>query len=76
MNALLKHFELMDDAMAEVYRQKSLAERTMIGSRMWMSARSILRGSIRTLHPDWTEERVNREIACRISHGVVSDQPP
>lgn len=63
--------EVMDDAMAEVLRQKTEVERLRICSRMWRSARVILGAAIRSDHPDWGEEAVNREIARRISHGVV-----
>jgi hypothetical protein len=67
--------EMMDDAMADVLRNKTEAERLRIAGRMWQSARVILRGAIQTEHPDWTEEQVNREIAHRISHGAVSHEP-
>jgi len=71
MNALLQKFEMMDDAMADVLRQKTEAERLRIAGRMWKSARVMLRGAIRTEHPGWSEAEVNREIARRISHGVI-----
>lgn len=71
MTSLLENFEMIDDAMVEVLRQKTEAERLLIASRLWTSARAILHGAIRTEHPDWTEHRVEREIAHRISHGVV-----
>jgi len=64
-------FEMMDDAMADILRQKSPFERLQIAGRMWMSARVMLLGSIRTFHPDWTEEQVNRELILRISHGAI-----
>ena len=67
--------EVMDDAMADILRQKTEVERLRIAGRMWKSARVILRGAIRTEHPDWDAEQVNREIARRISHGVVSHEP-
>ena len=38
---------------------------------MWETARVMLRGVITQNHPDWPEERILREIAKRISHGVV-----
>jgi hypothetical protein len=68
------HFEILDDQMADVLRQKSEVERLKIAARMWRSARAILRGAIQTEHPDWDAERVNREIARRISHGVVTHE--
>jgi hypothetical protein len=65
-------FEMLDDQMAAVLRQKSEVERLQIAARMWESARAILRGAIKTEYPDWSEDQVNREIARRISHGVVT----
>ena len=67
----LSSFEIMDDAMADKLRQKTAAERLRIAGRLWKSARVIVRGAIRTEHPDWTEAQVNHEIARRMSHGVV-----
>lgn len=63
--------EGMDDAMADILRQKTEVERLRIAGRMWKSARVILRGAIQTEHPEWNVDQVNREIARRISHGVV-----
>ena len=71
MNSLLQSFEMIDDAMVEILRPKTCAERLLIGSRLWSSARVIIRGAILTEHPEWNEEQVNREIARRMSHGVV-----
>jgi Rv0078B-related antitoxin len=68
------HFEMLDDQMADILRQKSEVERLKIAARMWKSARAILRGAIKTEHPDWDTDRVNGEIACRISHGVVKHE--
>ena len=64
-------FDVMDDAVADILRQKTEFERLRIAGRMWKSARAILRGAIRTEHPDWDTAQVNDEIARRISHGIV-----
>ncbi len=66
--------EVMDDAMSDVLRQKTEVERLRIAGRMWKSARVILSGAIRTEHPDWNDDQVNREIAQRISHGLVKHE--
>lgn len=71
MNQLLQRFEMMDNQMAEILRQKSEAERLRIAGRMWTSARVMLQGVIRLEHTNWDETQVNREIARRISHGVI-----
>ena len=74
MKAFLCQWEVLDGQMADILRQKSEVERLRIAGRMWRSARAILRGAIRTEHPDWDVERVNGEIARRISHGVVNHE--
>ena len=66
--------EIIDDAMAEVLRGKTEVERLQIAGRMWRSARVMLRAAIRSEHPEWDDWRLNREIACRISHGLVSHE--
>lgn len=68
---LLQSFESIDDAMVEVLRQKSEAERIMIGARLWKSARAIIAGAIRTENPDWTDDQVYHEVAKTISGGLV-----
>lgn len=65
------YVEIMEDAMADILRQKTPLDRLRIAGRMWLSARVVLRGSIRTFHPDWTEEQVHREMVRRLSHGVI-----
>ncbi len=74
MNTFPTNFEILGDQMADILRQKSEVERLKIAARMWKSARAILRGAIQTEHPDWDTDRVNREIACRISRGVVKHE--
>ncbi len=68
--------ETIDDAMADMLRGKTEVERLKIAGRMWRSARVILRAAIRAEHPDWDDQHLNREIACRISHGLVSHERP
>ncbi len=67
--------EVMDDAMADILREMTEVERLRIAGRMWQSARTMLRGAIRTEHPDWDDNQVSREIAKRISHGAVDHVP-
>ena len=75
MSAPPQQIELLDDDMAEILRHKTEAERLRIAAAMYRSARTIIRGAIRTEHPDWDVEQVNREIANRISHGLVNHEP-
>ncbi len=63
--------EVMDEAMATVLREKTGAERLAIANRMWISAREMLTCNLRAKHPDWDDRQVKREVARRLSHGLV-----
>lgn len=66
-----RQIEVMDDAMAEVLRQKEPWERIAIGFGLWESAWNRLASLLSGLHPEWSEEQVRREVAKRMSHGAV-----
>ena len=63
--------EMMDPAMVEILRSKTPAERLAIAFRMWESARVMIRGVLGQQHPEWSDERIHRELARRMSHGEV-----
>jgi len=66
-----RRIEVMDEAMAQVLRRKTPAERIAIGFGLWRSAQKILRGQLASLHPEWDARRLEREVARRLSHGAV-----
>ena len=66
-----RNIEVIDDATAAMLRRKTGAERLQIASRMYAGARQMLLSHLRQLHPDWSEDRVTREAARRLSHGAV-----
>ena len=61
--------ESVDDDMAAVLRLKTPAERLQIAFGMIDSAISMLRAMLADQHPDWSAERIQAEVARRISHG-------
>ena len=63
--------EILDDAMADILRLKTPAERLAIANGMWRFARDMLRANIAREHPDWSNEEVNHMVARRLSHGAV-----
>lgn len=65
--------EVVDDVMAEIYKKKTSAERLQIAFGLWRSAKIQLLNCIRSLHPDWNEEKIQREVVRRISHGAVEE---
>jgi hypothetical protein len=75
MNTRLQTFEMIDDRIAEALRQKTDAQRLRSVDAFWNSARAILKAAIRTEHPDWSLDRVNVEVARRISNGAIDNVP-
>ena len=66
-----RNIEGLDDMIAAVYRNKSPFERLRIAFGLWSLAKSILVNSLRSLHPDWEEKKIQEEAARRISHGAA-----
>jgi hypothetical protein len=66
-----RQIEVMDEAMAEILRRKTPAERLAIGFGLWRSAQKILRGQLASLHPEWDAQRLDQEVARRLSHGAI-----
>jgi len=62
--------EVVDDAMAEVLRRKTPAERISIGFNIWISVWDMLMVFLKTTHPDWSEEVIKQEVIRRLSHGI------
>jgi hypothetical protein len=63
--------EVVDDQMAAVLRTKTGAERLEIANRLFVSTCGMLTSLLRHDHPDWDDQRVQHEVARRISHGSV-----
>jgi hypothetical protein len=61
--------EVMDDAMAEVYRRKSSAERLVVAHGMWRYARLRLLAAVKWQHPEWDDDAIAREVGRRMLHG-------
>lgn len=66
-----KKIEMIDPVMAEILRNKTEAERLAISHGMWRHARDALTNMLRSEHPEWTEEQIEREVARRMSNGAV-----
>ncbi|MBU4185273.1 MAG: hypothetical protein KKI12_05210 [Proteobacteria bacterium] len=60
--------EVVDDAMAEVLRRKTPAERIRIGFSIWISAYNMLMVHMKKTHPEWNTERLNKEVAGRLGY--------
>jgi len=64
-------FDMIDDRMADVLRSKTEADRLAIAHGLWRSAGRVLRSMLHADHPDWSDARIQYEVARRLSHGAV-----
>ncbi len=71
MNRQIPKFDVIDDTMAAVLREKTELERLEIGFEMWRSAQGMIRAIVMAEHPDWSREEIERQVAKRMSHGAV-----
>lgn len=72
-----KQIEVIDDAVAEILKKKTPAERLKIAFGLWDSAKVQISAYLRSIHPDWNDEAINKEAARRLSHGAVRvDETP
>lgn len=65
----LNRIELLDDAMVQVLRTKTPAERIAMGLDCNHTARLRIEGHLRSEHPDWSDSQIAAEIAGRMSLG-------
>jgi hypothetical protein len=65
-----RNIEVIDDAVAEILRQKSPAERVAMITDANRTARLIAAAGIRYQHPDWDEAQVHAEVLRRVCSGT------
>jgi Rv0078B-related antitoxin len=67
----LPEIEMVDPEMAKILRDKTAAERLAISHGMWRFARNTIRNLLHAEHPQWADDRLDQEVAKRMSHGTV-----
>jgi len=60
--------EVMDERTAEILRRKTPAESMFIGERLFAAARDLLADTIRSSHPDISDQQVRQHIVRHL-HG-------
>jgi hypothetical protein len=65
------NFEVVDDQMVAILKQKTPFERLEMTVKMWQSARNLLLLNIAKSHPEWSSAEVKKAVAARLSHGAV-----
>ena len=71
MRPVPKNFEMVDDEMVPVLRALTGAQRLEVANRMFLDVQRMLTLKLEADHPDWSPEQIEREVAHRISHGLV-----
>lgn len=66
----LSRLEIMDDAMVQILRNKTVTQRVEMIFAANRTMRLRIEGHLRTCHPEWTDERIRQEIAWRMSLGT------
>ena len=61
--------EAVDDAMAEIMRRKTPAERIELVAGCYRLMRGLVEGRLRTDHPDWDDARIAAGVSRRMSRG-------
>ena len=62
--------EVVDDAVAEVLRRMSPAQRVAAALDAGRTLRLVVEGGVRSRHPDWDDARVAEEVARRMRSGA------
>lgn len=64
-----RNIEIIDDMMANVLREKTPQQRLAIAFNMWSFAQKQLTHYLRSIHTDWNDEKIQQEVAKRLSYG-------
>jgi hypothetical protein len=62
--------EVIDDAVAEILRRKTPAEKLAMVFAANRTMRLRIEGALRTWHSDWSDEQIRREVARRMTRGT------
>ena len=62
--------EVVDDAMAEVYRRATPAQRVEMAFAANRFVRQCIAGHMRELHPDWDNTQIQAEVARKMLGGT------
>ncbi len=65
-----RRIEVLDDAIVELLRRKTPAERVAMAFDAERTMRLLLESHLRSRHPDWDEDGIAKEIARRRNLGT------
>ncbi len=62
--------EVVDEQMAAILREKTPAEKVAMIAAAHRTARMLARAGARHLHPDWSEEQIQKEVLRRMTRAA------
>ncbi len=62
--------EVLDEALADVLRRKTPAEKIQMIAAAHRTARQLIGAGVRHQHPDWDDARVEAEVLRRLTRGA------
>jgi hypothetical protein len=62
--------EVVDDQVAAIMKTKSGPERLRMVWDAWTFFEKRITAHLKSMHPEWTEEQIQREIVRRVSYGT------
>lgn len=62
--------EALDEALADVLRRKTPAEKIQMIAAAHRTARQLIRAGVRHQHPDWDDAQVEAEVLRRLTRGA------
>ena len=62
--------EVVDDKVAAIMKTKSGPERLRMVWDAWTFFEKRITAHLKSTHPEWTEEQIQREIVRRVSYGA------
>ncbi len=65
-----RQIEVVDDAVAELLRHKTPAERVEMIFAANRTMRLLIEGGLRSRHSDWDDARISAEVARRMLRGA------
>jgi hypothetical protein len=65
----VRRIEVVDDAIAEILRQKSGEEKIRMVASGWTLLRAMHTFQVRNAHPNWAEEAIFAEVSRRMANG-------
>ena len=65
-----RRIEVIDDRVAEILRRKEPWERLAAAFAANRTMRLRIEGALRTWHPEWSDEKIRREVVRRMTRGA------